>query len=665
MGDEIKIVVTSDVEDATKGMDEVKASVQDLGTTATTTGTEYEQMLARGNPEQLIKGSQGAASAVTEIAIASTGAGVAAEGAAVGFGTLAVGIAATLLPMAAIALVSFGVSKIFERLEADAAASAAKVAELKKPFEELIAEITKLKALTPLADQARLVGVGEDAYRAFAEKNADAVLRLASLRQSLALKTNELSAAEKVLATNQQEALQAGETETEATRMAADVVARLKTQVQELSAAMTVQTDAQRLMAQGMQAVSDEAAELAANMNFERTQALEANNVIVARNKTIQGSQIELRKLGVDLGAVTNKTIDGLIAGEAEVTMWANRVTAAQKYKDALKQVADAESAMVRAAVEKALAPTEVTEKEGKRMELLKEQSKVERELANQDLGAGKRGQLQSKMQEMNKELAALGPYKDKWDEFRRRTEDIAYNMIDPKKYGDAFAQQLEEVRQRTGLSLTGLAEGFKDYSIFADPKNLVLIKWPELDAQIQSNINQLIGKNNVMKAAIDKAWAGMTKEQKKGLHDMAIDSSADLKSALSRTADAGVAGFVGQVGDKDTKKKLADAGTAIISTVTASMLDKPNAKVWKDTMGILVLATTDAFGEKGNLENLKKGGETILNGIAEGVKKSSALGDALLAACDDAIVDAVNSILEQYGLAGKKKKRGDRGADQ
>jgi hypothetical protein len=272
---------------------------------------------------------------------------------------------------------------------------------------------------------------------------------------------------------------------------------------------------------------------------------------------------------------------------------------AAKKYADAVKQVADAQRSIMRGMVEKALSPTAVTD--------------------------------------ADKAAAALGKYTDKWDEFRRRVEDVAKG-IDPSKYGADFAKMFASL----GMSADEAARRFKDFSLFADPKNLKLVDWRAMTADIGNQLLQLVGKANLMKEGFAKAWAGLSQSQRSSLRELGIESAGDAKKALMGAADSGVGGFIAGVTDKAAQMKLKNAGADLVTGVSAGVNDKNTLKTWNSTMDTLIANGVVSFTTKENVAQLMDGGKSIVESISLGVAKNQTiLSDALINAVMAAIAEA------------------------
>ena len=234
----------------------------------------------------------------------------------------------------------------------------------------------------------------------------------------------------------------------------------------------------------------------------------------------------------------------------------------------------------VRSIVEKALAPTEVTEKDQRRYEIQKRISELQGQLDG--AGRGRTAQLNSEIDALGREAAALGPYQDKWDEFRRRVEAVATGT-DIGQFGEKFAAQLSAVKNMfPTLGLDQIAEKFKDFSLFADKVNLGkmidmgVVDLSGIEGQIDAQINAIVGKANLMKEAFDRVWSSMS-EQKK--IDLANALGLDAESVASTTAGANqaFAALSGQPiqaaqtnisGVGNASKQMSDALTSVASNV-------------------------------------------------------------------------------------------------
>lgn len=123
------------------------------------------------------------------------------------------------------------------------------------------------------------------------------------------------------------------------------------------------------------------------------------------------------------------------------------------------------------------------------------------------------------------------GKYKDKWDEVRRRFEAIAGGG---GAEFDAEAAQLK----RLGLSASEAAEGFKDFSLFANDANLELINFPALETDVEKQIDSLLGKQKVMGKAFKEIYDKMPQAKKDALRELGVTKLSDLEKKSLGLAD-------------------------------------------------------------------------------------------------------------------------------
>lgn len=205
-----------------------------------------------------------------------------------------------------------------------------------------------------------------------------------------------------------------------------------------------------------------------------------------------------LKKLREQFYGIYEDPVDQAIHDQGEAMSSAE--LAAEKYAAAMKQLKDT----LRQMVDKALTPTEVTD--------------------------------------ADMEATKAGTYIDKWDEFRRRAEDVLKNGVDPSKYGAAFVSALQKMQQGTGLALDQLIAKYKDFSLFADKNimNLAIstgaVNLDTIVADVSNQIDQIIGKANLIGAAFDRVWASLSTQKKldlakalgiEGITDANVEQSA------------------------------------------------------------------------------------------------------------------------------------------
>ncbi len=165
------------------------------------------------------------------------------------------------------------------------------------------------------------------------------------------------------------------------------------------------------------------------------------------------------------------------------------------------------------------------------------------------------------------------GKYVDKWDEFARRAEAVAKGT-DPSKFGTKFEEQLKGL----GLTAEQAAAGFRDFSLFADPKNLKLVDWGPVVADVQHQIDMLIGKANLAKAAFDQVWASLSPTKKASLAD-----ALGLDASQAGNAEKVFKAMSGDTSEKSAKltgeiaaniQKIEGIHTAIVNVVKAATFD-------------------------------------------------------------------------------------------
>lgn len=300
----------------------------------------------------------------------------------------------------------------------------------------------------------------------------------------------------------------------------------------------------------------------------------------------------------------------GKLITETRLKEAAAQEEAAKRYASALEQVARAQDNILRGMVEKALTPTAVT---------------------SADMDAAKQG-----------------TYLNKWDEFRRRVEAVKAGT-NPAQFGAEFEKALASLN----MPLDQAIEKFKNFSLFANPKNLGLVNWDAVTADIGQQLLALVGKANLMREGFAKAWAGLTADQKRSLRELGIESAGDAKKVLMGAADSGVQGFISQMGDKESVKQLKTAGDTLVKNVQAGVLDKETQKTWLGTMDALIQGAVTQLASKDNIKSLFDAGANMLATIAQGFKGSTALTDAMMAAVNQALQDAIAYLKSNYGGAG------------
>ena len=270
----------------------------------------------------------------------------------------------------------------------------------------------------------------------------------------------------------------------------------------------------------------------------------------------------------------------------------------AEDYANAVRQINDAVNSMVSGAVEKAIAPTE----------------------------------------------AKLGP--DTWDEFRKRAEAVK-GGTPLSLYGEKFTAVFTDIANRTKRGAAEIAAAFKDFSLFADPKNLMAIDWGALQADVGNQINMLIGKHNVLKEGIARAWAGLSASQKQALREMGMEGKQDLLTML----EGGDKKIVSPLATKEARETMKVAGSDLVKTIKSGAVDKETIKVWNDASQTLLNAMTSFFTAKEAIKQLSDGGVGIVATLAQGILSGQGnLSSVMWKVVDQAVKDAISNLEGKYG---------------
>lgn len=120
----------------------------------------------------------------------------------------------------------------------------------------------------------------------------------------------------------------------------------------------------------------------------------------------------------------------------------------------------------------------------------------------------------------------------DAWDEFRLRLEAVATGT-DPSQYGAEFVAQMNAL----GMSAAQAAAAFKDFSLFSDPANIKLVNFGPIVAEVQHQLDMMIGKANLTSAAMSEVWKNLSPQQKSALGAQGIDNVTDAVIALINPA--------------------------------------------------------------------------------------------------------------------------------
>lgn len=114
------------------------------------------------------------------------------------------------------------------------------------------------------------------------------------------------------------------------------------------------------------------------------------------------------------------------------------------------------------------------------------------------------------------------------WDEARKRFEAFATGT-DLGAYGAEFQKMFEGL----GMSAQQAADAFKNFSLFADPKNLNLVDFAPIIEQVKTQLDGMIGKANVTAEAMRQVWANLSPQQKAALAEQGIDNASEAITAL------------------------------------------------------------------------------------------------------------------------------------
>jgi len=368
---------------------------------------------------------------------------------------------------------------------------------------------------------------------------------------------------------------------------------------------------------------------LAMAMSALRVLGMSANE---ARNMFGNDWQKEVVKQAYGDGTLYgDEYLNGLTDGAAN---------AIDKGKDKMKRVMDE----VRRMVESALSPTEVTEQDQHRYDITKRISELQSQL--EGAGRGRTAQINSEIDALRRESEALGPYQDKWDEFRRRVEAVATGT-DIGQFGEKFRAQLSMVQGMfQNLNLDQIAAKFKDFSLFADKANLrKMLDMGVVDLSgIQGNIDQqidaIIGKANLMKEAFDNVWANMSEAKKidlanaLGLDPETVASTAAganqvfgaVTGAPVQTAQANLAGVGSNA--KVMSDALASAGISVQKLPSDLTILNSSLKTFSDGLTKDVQKPTGMFQE--SMASIKASFGSLKTDIPETIAQVDKLPESL-----------------------------------
>ena len=118
------------------------------------------------------------------------------------------------------------------------------------------------------------------------------------------------------------------------------------------------------------------------------------------------------------------------------------------------------------------------------------------------------------------------------WDEARKRFEAFA-SGTDTGAYGAEFKQLFDSL----GMSAQQAADAFRNFSLFADPKNLKLVDFGPIAESVKTQLDGMIGKANLTSAAMEEVWKNLSPQQKAALGTQGIDNVTDAVTALINPA--------------------------------------------------------------------------------------------------------------------------------
>lgn len=255
----------------------------------------------------------------------------------------------------------------------------------------------------------------------------------------------------------------------------------------------------------------------------------------------------------------------------------------------------------IQSMVESVLSPTAVTGEDMTRANLLNQQSKLEKELAQPGISPGKRHSLQTDINALQGQMNLLGPYQDKWDEFRRRL-DAVVNGTDPSKYGAAFQELLGKVQERfKGLSIKQISDKFKDFSLFKGMSLDEIKQFVNMDAlksAVQDQIDGIIGKFKFMKQVVSQVISGLSQGDLADLAEaLGVDpkNKAAVAEALLNQVNGDITGKVSldtknaDAAAKTVKSNLKDIAQPVTTTVAIDRqsFDDSAAKITKWVNGL------------------------------------------------------------------------------
>lgn len=153
------------------------------------------------------------------------------------------------------------------------------------------------------------------------------------------------------------------------------------------------------------------------------------------------------------------------------------------------------------------------------------------RKMGNALAGAIDRAMAPTSVTEADMAASRAGTYKTKWDEFARRAEAVATGTP-AGTYGPEFEAQLKEL-EKAGYTAERAAAAFRDFSLFSDPKNIKLVDWGPIVADVEQQLAALAGKAELTQRALSEVWAKLSPGAKANLAKIGIENQEDAFQAL------------------------------------------------------------------------------------------------------------------------------------
>jgi hypothetical protein len=204
---------------------------------------------------------------------------------------------------------------------------------------------------------------------------------------------------------------------------------------------------------------------------------------------------------------------------------------------------------------------------------------------------------------------AEMGTYVTKWDEWRRQLDAVRTGTVaDERAWGAEFTSILQQVQQKTGLSLDAISEKYKDFSLFAN-KDLLkipgLIDWSTIVGDTQQAIDSIIGKYNLVTEGVAQYLASPAAAAQLPQLKLALGLDADVSTAqvqgaltealggITQTSATGAAAQVKATVGLETSTALTAARG--IQTAIANIPASVKGSVVKTIVDLQKSATWDA----------------------------------------------------------------------